>query len=226
MGRAGEGGKQPLRLRPGRSTQLAQPGAESPPGGRGPGGSPEAPRDRASRAAAVYAGYGERGPGVRPVAPAPAPALGAPRHAQAPGEKRAAAEPPSSGRGRRRPGVRRDHRGRLALSRVRVPPSQPLAGENLLVWGSCQLPHELQRGPSTPPLLRRGGVGGGNSPREGGPRFPARPLKTSGTRLPWNFKGPLWRSAPTHQFLQTNSGGSQRSPLPGTGPRTYNLWDK
>lgn len=171
MGRAGEGGKQPLRLRPGPSTQLAQPGAESPPGGRGPGGSPEAQRDRASRAAAVYAGYGERGPAVRPVAPAPATARGAPRDAQAPGEKRAAAEPPSSGRGRRRPGVRRGHRGRLALPRVRVAPSQPLAGENLLVWGSCQLLHELQRGPSIPPLLRRGGVGRGNRPREGALAF-------------------------------------------------------
>lgn len=171
MGRAREGGKQPLRLRPGPSTQLAQPGAESPPGGRGPGCSPEAPRDRASRAAAVYAGYGERGPAVRPVAPAPATARGAPRDAQAPGEKRAAAEPPSSGRGRRRPGVRRGHRGRLALPRVRVAPSQPLAGENLLVWGSCRLLHELQRGPSIPPLLRRRGVGRGNRPREGALAF-------------------------------------------------------
>lgn len=138
---------------------------------RGPGGSPEAPRDRASRAAAVYAGYGERGPAVRPVAPAPATARGAPRDAQAPGEKRAAAEPPSSGRGRRRPGVRRGHRGRLALPRVRVAPSQPLAGENLLVWGSCRLLHELQRGPSIPPLLRRRGVGRGNRPREGALAF-------------------------------------------------------
>ena len=33
------------------------------------------------------------------------------------------------------------------------------------------MPHELQRGPSIPPLLRRGGVGRGNRPREGALAF-------------------------------------------------------
>ena len=65
MGRAREGGKQPLRLRPGPSTQLAQPGAESPPGGRGPGGARalSALADRPSGRAPAARVQAHKGPG-------------------------------------------------------------------------------------------------------------------------------------------------------------------
>ncbi|MBV97389.1 Serine/threonine-protein kinase/endoribonuclease IRE2, partial [Eschrichtius robustus] len=146
MGRAGERAelRDEVAPRPLR-TQLAQPGAESLPAGREPCSPLEAPRDQASCVDAVYAGYGERGPGVWPLVPAPSPARGAARDARATGEKRADAEPPRSGPGAQTAGARRDHRGRLSLPRVRVAPSRPLARENFLALGSCRLPHELER---------------------------------------------------------------------------------
>lgn len=225
MGRAGEGGEQPLRLRPGpeRPAGPAWGGVSSGRAGRavprrhrGTGPAVRPPSARAMASAARGSGpwpplllqlaalLGTLRPQVRSGRPRSLQARVGGAGVQGCGGATGGASPsPGSGWPQVSPCRRKPPRlGEL--------PVAPRAAE------------ETQH--PVPPAAW--GCGSRKQPEGGGPRFPDGPLKTSGTRLPWNFKGPLWRRAPTNPFLQTSLGESQRSPLPVTGPRIYNFWEK